>query len=382
MKFIHLADCHLGGWRQPELSELCMQSFQKVIDIIIKEKADFVLIAGDLFDSAYPSIETLKSAFREFRKLREANIPVFIIAGSHDYSASGKSFLEVLEKAGFCINAHNYEEKDSKIILLPTLYKNVAIYGFPGKKSALEIEEIERIRLQDAPGLFKILMLHTTLRSAVPNPNVRAVDDSKLPKVDYIALGHLHITYSKNGKVYAGPLFPNNLQELEELKGGSFYIFNNGSIEKREIKLKEIKIIDYQTSNTLNATEEILSLLEKEYLKDKILILKVSGIVEQGRTADIDFAKIENYVKAKGVYSLLKSTSKLQLADTLLEFSAIDTEDIESRIIEKFEETNQSRFNHLIGPLIKILQIEKLDDERSAVFEERLLSETKKLITI
>ena len=329
MKFIHLADCHLGGWRQPELSELCMQSFQKVVSIIIKEKADFVLIAGDLFDSAYPSIETLKETFREFRKLREANIPVFIIAGSHDYSASGKSFLEVLEKAGFCKNVHNYEEKDNKIILLPTLYKNVAIYGFPGKKSALEIEEIERIKLQDAPGLFKILMLHTTLRSAVPNPNVRAVDDSKLPKVDYIALGHLHITYSKNGKVYAGPLFPNNLQELEELKGGSFYIFNNGSIEKREIKLKEIKVLDYHTSNTLNASEEILSLLEKEYLKDKILILKVSGIIEQGRTTDIDFVKIESYAKSKGVYSLLKSTSKLQLADSSLELSTKDTEDIE-----------------------------------------------------
>ena len=40
----------------------------------------------------------------EFKKLYDANIPCFIIAGSHDYSVSGKTFLDVLEHAGFCKN--------------------------------------------------------------------------------------------------------------------------------------------------------------------------------------------------------------------------------------------------------------------------------------
>ena len=86
MKFAHLGDCHLGGWRQPELNELNFLSFQIAVDKCIKYNMDFVLIAGDLFDSAYPPIDTLKSTFREFRKLKDAGIPVFLIAGSHDYS--------------------------------------------------------------------------------------------------------------------------------------------------------------------------------------------------------------------------------------------------------------------------------------------------------
>ena len=104
MKFAHLGDCHLGGWRHPELKDLNFKSFQTALERCIKEKVDFVLITGDLFDSAYPPIDTLKETFREFRRLKEADIPVFIIAGSHDYSVSGKTFLDVLEKSGFCKN--------------------------------------------------------------------------------------------------------------------------------------------------------------------------------------------------------------------------------------------------------------------------------------
>src|SRR3989338_9496587 len=192
MKFAHLGDCHLGGWRQPELRTLNFQSFQEAVARCIKKKVEFALIAGDLFDSPYPPIETLKNTFAEFRKLKDAKIPVFIIAGSHDYSVSGKTFLYVLEKAGFCKNVSVFEERQGKLMLEPTIFRNVAIYGYPGKKSGLEVDDLERIRLQDAPGLFKILMLHTAIRDAVGTLPIKAVDEKMLPKVDYLALAHLH----------------------------------------------------------------------------------------------------------------------------------------------------------------------------------------------
>src|SRR3989344_4287642 len=98
VKFAHISDVHLGGWKQQPMQELNFLSFQKAISICIEKKLDFVLVSGDLFDSAYPPIEILKEAFGEFRKLKDAKIPCFIIAGSHDYSVSGKTFLDVLEK--------------------------------------------------------------------------------------------------------------------------------------------------------------------------------------------------------------------------------------------------------------------------------------------
>lgn len=380
MKFAHLGDCHLGGWRQPELKELNFKSFQKAVEQCIREKVNFILIAGDLFDSAYPPIETLKQTFEEFRKIKEAKIPVYLIAGSHDYSVSGKTFLDVLEKAGFCKNVSIYEEKDGKIMLQPTVDGNVAIYGYPGKKSGLEVQEIEKIKLQDAPGLFKILMLHTTIKDAIGNIPMPAVDESYLPKVDYLALAHLHINYNKQGRVYCGPTFPNNISELEELKHGSFYIFEYGDIKKQEIKLNDVVSIRLETNNALLATEEIIELIKKEEIKDKIVIIRLSGILEKGKTSDIDFQKIESYIKEKEALVLLKSTTKLHMAESEADVNISDSGDLEDQLVKRFEEKNPSKFNALIPSLMRALQIKKLEDETSSTFEERLFSETEVIL--
>ena len=133
-RFAHIADVHLGGWKQPPLQELNFQSFVKAVDICIDNKLDFVLFAGDLFDSAYPPIETLKETFAQFKRLKEANIPCFLIAGSHDYSVSGKTFLDVLEKAGFCKNVLDSEEvldaegNVKEIRLNPHIYLEVLLF--------------------------------------------------------------------------------------------------------------------------------------------------------------------------------------------------------------------------------------------------------------
>src|SRR3989344_9470732 len=130
MKFSHLADCHLGSWRQEELQKLNLESFKKAIEISIQEKVEFVLITGDLFDSAYPPIEILETAFEQLKKLKENKISCYLIAGSHDYSASGKTFLSVLEKAGFCKNLYAPEEIKGEIFLNPIIHKNIALYGY------------------------------------------------------------------------------------------------------------------------------------------------------------------------------------------------------------------------------------------------------------
>ena len=60
MKFAHLADCHIGSWREPKLAEISSKVFEKTIDDIKEKKVDFVLISGDLFNTSLPSIDKLK----------------------------------------------------------------------------------------------------------------------------------------------------------------------------------------------------------------------------------------------------------------------------------------------------------------------------------
>lgn len=385
VRFAHIADVHLGGWKQQQMQDLNFDSFKKAVDICLNSKLDFILFAGDLFDSAYPPIEILKETFSEFRRLKEANIPCFIIAGSHDYSVSGKTFLDVLEKAGFCKNVFNAEQRENSIILNPIVYGNVAIYGYPGKKSGLEISDLKRIRLNDSPGLFKILMLHTTIDKVVGSIPMESINPDRLPKVDYYAFGHIHISYNKDRFVYPGPLFPNNFKELEDLKQGTFIMVDTESsqfTEKINLPTKQIERIVIEITDALTGTEKIIQELDKKNLKDKIVLLRVYGELMRGKNSDIKFQQIEEFAKKKEAYFLLRNTHDLKTKEleTEIHITEKDSENMEGETIDVYSKENPSDFNFLINELMEVLSIEKQEGETTETFNNRLISTSKKIL--
>ena len=86
MKFAHLADSHLGyrqyGLLQRELDFYSV--FTNTIDKIIEERVDFVVHSGDLFETSKPSTNALLVVQKAIRKLNDAGIPIYAIAGNHD----------------------------------------------------------------------------------------------------------------------------------------------------------------------------------------------------------------------------------------------------------------------------------------------------------
>ncbi|MEM4330815.1 MAG: exonuclease SbcCD subunit D [Candidatus Pacearchaeota archaeon] len=387
MKFGHLADCHLGGWRQEELQTLNLQSFRKAIDICIKEKVDFILIAGDLFDSAYPPIEILKETFSEFKRIKDEGIPVFLIAGSHDFSASGKTFLDVLEKAGFCKNVDKFELDNNKIKLKPTLIKDVAIFGYSGKKSGMEIEDLKKVYLEGVYP-FSILMIHTTIEDVVGGIPMDFIKKEELPLANYYCLGHIHKIFEKRiaNSVfsYPGPIFPNNFQELTDLNCGSFNLVNveRGLIKVENIKipLKEVITLELEIDNGLTATQKIINSIDKLNLKDKIFLLKLKGTIKVGTSGDIKFNEIENFIKAKGAYSFLRNISSLINEEKEISIKIEDNSNLEEAIIKKYVEESKESFSKIAPLLINALSIEKNEDEKNNIFEERLMSELKKIL--
>ena len=61
MKFIHLADLHLGK-RLNDFSLMEDQEYilKEILQIIEKENPDGVIIAGDIYDKAVPAAESVK----------------------------------------------------------------------------------------------------------------------------------------------------------------------------------------------------------------------------------------------------------------------------------------------------------------------------------
>jgi len=395
VKFAHLADCHLGSWREEDLQRLNFESFKRAIDICIQERVNFILISGDLFDSAYPPIEILKDAFTEFRKIKEAKIPVYLIAGSHDFSASGKTFLDVLERAGFCKNVENFDivldEGKEKIKLKPIINEGIAIFGYGGKKSGMELEDLKKIYF-DSVYPFTILMLHTTIKDVVGNIPMAYIEKDKLPLANYYAFGHIHQIFEKEETnsvfVYPGPIFPNNFQELADLNYGSFQLVeaNGGKIKMQnvKIKIKEVVYVEVEVENALTATEKTIKELDKKNLKDKIVLLKLKGTIKQGKTGDINFEEIESFVKKKEAHAFLRNISSLRIQETemKLDKNLDNIEKLEETIMEEYAERNPADLNKFLPQLVNALSIEKLEDEKEVIFHNRLMSEIKKIFDI
>jgi DNA repair protein SbcD/Mre11 len=391
VRFAHIADCHLGSWKQKPLQDLNFECFKQAIDRCISEKLDFVLIAGDLFDSAYPPIETLKDVFQIFKKLHDAKIPCFIIAGSHDYSVSGKTFLDVLERSGFCKNVENVEEKNGDLVLNPTIFGAFAIYGYPGRRAGLEVKDLRKVKFNDTPGLFKIFMLHTTMSQVKGDLPIDSVDEQDLPHADYYALGHIHIDFQYGNFVYPSPLFPNNFKELEDLKGGGFYIVetsdNPGYDKERKLTrvslaLKPVECFDIELTDTINATEKIMSEINQRNIEDSIVLLRVRGNLDTGKHSDIKFQEIEEITRQKGAYFFLKNTHDLKTKEVQIDIEVKDSENIEDATIEEYTKENPSEFNILIQDLMGAFSLEKIEDEKNIIFEDRLFSEAKKILNL
>ena len=385
VKFAHMADVHLGGWKFKEMRDLNFQSFQKAIEISINEKVEFLLIAGDLFDTAYPPIEILKETFAEFRKLKESGIPCFLISGSHDYSVSGKTFLEVLEKSGFCKNVSIFEDDGKTLILKPTIFKDVVFYGYPGKKTGLDVSDLKRVKLEDAEGKFKILMLHTTIDKVLGNLGnlpIESIEADSLPHSDYCALGHIHVKMQYKNFVYPGPVFPNNFAELEDLQHGSFCIYDSSLQEKIKsivLKIKQTEKIEIEILDSVGATEKIISEIGKKNIDGKIILLRIKGEFS-GKNSDLKFAQIEEFARQKGAYFLLRNTHDLKTKEVEIESVIEKSENVEEETIKVYSEQFPSEFDSKIRWMIDSLSVEKQEGETSDVFSSRILDESRKIL--
>src|SRR3954466_7056179 len=95
MKFLHIADVHLGCTRY-QLAESPRDFYEAWVDVLtrygIDEKVDFVIMAGDFFHKKAVPPETMNYAVEGLTMMREAGIPVLAIEGNHDQKHTDNEF--------------------------------------------------------------------------------------------------------------------------------------------------------------------------------------------------------------------------------------------------------------------------------------------------
>jgi len=422
IKFAHIADCHLGGWRKESLNALGYAALRKAIDKIIENNIDFVIISGDLYDNSNPKVDVVDVATEQLKRLYDEGIPVYGIMGSHDFSPSGRSMIRPLKSAEFFHDLFRGKYIDDKLILRFTQDEktNVKLTGIRARKRALEIEEyrdLDKKSLEEEPGP-KIFVLHTMVEELKPKEYKRIKHGPKslLPNgFIYYAGGHLHktvpvelrledsISIKKQDElikkiIYPGCLFPNNFLELEKLRNGGFCIVEydssteNINVQFQKILIKEVLPLNIDANN--KSIQKVRQLINDEInaknIEDKIITMRIMGQLASGKAYELNVGEITQSVKEKGAYEVL--INKAQLLSP--EYKSIRTnptetmEKMQSRLIhehsQNFELDNLSK-NEIEEKTYKIIEAlgeAQKPEERKGDYNEAMLDSFYKIMNI
>jgi DNA repair protein SbcD/Mre11 len=230
LKFIHTADLHLdspfkGMSNIPlkifeEMKESTFLAFQEIVDTAIKEKVDFVLIVGDMFDEEARSLKAQLKARQAFEQLKEHDIDVFLSFGNHDHLGGTYFRME------YPNNVHIFTSETVETIPYFKNHEHFAnIYGFSYEKKAITTGKVNEFFPTDED-VFHIGMLHGSL-SSIKEHNVYApfkISELTSISMDYWALGHIHkceVLHDDPFVVYPGNIQGRHMKETGE-KG--FYL--------------------------------------------------------------------------------------------------------------------------------------------------------------
>ncbi|WP_412028053.1 exonuclease subunit SbcD [Deinococcus yunweiensis] len=264
MRVLHTADFHAGrllrGYdRTPEIHD----ALTEIAGLAKTERADAVLVSGDLFDTGNPSADAEAAVFDFFLRLRDAGIPGIVIAGNHDSAARLASVAGLLGWVGIQAVAQPTANPVDMVRSVQTRSGEALTVGalpFLSERRLVKAADLlggdtgawrqkyregmgfflRRLGEGFVPGHVNMLMAHTTMDGAVPSgsertlqfdlANAYTVSGLQLPPgAQYVALGHVH----KPQQVSEAPpaYYPGSVIQLDFGEAG----------EKKQVNLVEVE---------------------------------------------------------------------------------------------------------------------------------------------
>ncbi len=353
LKILHFADAHIDmanyGRHDPATAlPMRVQDFLKSLDTIvntaIQEKVDLVLFAGDAYKDRNPAPTIQREWGKRIMSLSRAGIPTLLLVGNHDTSPSlGRahtldpfSTLEVpnvlvMERPSFLRPADLWG-LPLQVIALPWIFRSGLIAS--QELSSIEpgavdraIEErltvIVRAMLDEAdPELPIVLTAHASIQGAVYGGERTVMLGGDLvlpgslvrdPRLDYVALGHIHKWQNLNEGSHPPVIYPGSIERVDfgEAEDDKYFVIahvERGHTEVEWRKLTGIRpFIDrhLRLKSQEDVTGQILRSLPKaDKLKDAIFRL----VLEYPRDweALIDEAALHEYTAETFEFHLVK----------------------------------------------------------------------------
>lgn len=274
MRFIHIADLHLGSSPEAEFlwgknrAEEIWDSFAAVIDACNEKEIDLLLIAGDLFDRP-PVWADLDRAAKLFARLTATE--VVMIAGASDYITEDSPWKTYPWQSW----VHMLSDKHCMNVQLGNI--NTSVHGCSYYAPTEGKPYLEDAR-PDKESEYQILLGYTGDDNHMP------ADLSELSEkgFDYIALGYEHKTSVMQNMhiAYAGSLEPLSVQET----GKHGFILGEINEENTTIRFvpfacREYINIKVRLSSDIkeDELEEKLTAAINQYGSDNIFTISLEG---------------------------------------------------------------------------------------------------------
>lgn len=271
IRFFHTADLHLespfkGSFQLPnqiaeELRGSTFKAFSRVVDRALKERPDFVLIVGDIYDGENRSLSAQYNFQQQLERLNSERIPVVISYGNHDHLSGSWTRLSLPE------NVYEFtEEVDVHTLIIRG--QKVHIHGFSYGQRHVEQPMIELYpkKMDDD---IHIGMLHGSVDTDSEHAVYAPFTISQLveKQYDYWALGHIHkrqVLSQEPPIIYSGNIQGRHRKESGE-KG---YYDVELSSEDCQFTFQETTVVRYMEHiidcSSVNHATELLELVERE----------------------------------------------------------------------------------------------------------------------
>jgi DNA repair exonuclease SbcCD nuclease subunit len=395
--FVHAADLHLG-YSQYGLEarrEDFDKAFRELVVRSIELKPDFMIIAGDLFHQAHPSNATLESAIRNFSLLREAEIPVLTVDGSHDSSPNNVTgtILNPLDSSGLIYHLPRHQ---GACWLEPSC---CYVYGIPNYRTRNKTEELlpsflEANKPKPDPSVFNIFVFHMALDlPSIKPPYMEAEGPPELipDGFDYYAAGHVHKPYKGNFKsgvlVYSGCTETTDYVEASVEKGFYHVTVNESkAVNAQFVRLDSTRRFvvveqDFTGFSPSKITEQSVRLVKAADGDGLVIVPILKGTLPaEANRSEVDVAKVRTAAeKALLVHPVVQLRESEVSEEAVRSIFESEFKDLKTKAFEYFLQVFSERYGaqeaqriasvavSLIEPLTK-----KQEDKVKQTLEELL----------
>ena len=398
--FVHASDLHLG-YAQYGLEARRQDfdnAFTELVDKTIELKPDFMIIAGDLFHHARPSNTTLENTVRNFKRLKDVEIPVLTVDGSHDSAPNAitGTILTPLDSAGLVIHLPRHEEACWR--KLNTCY----VYGIPNFRSQRRTNEALPAFLAEKPptpdpSVANIFVLHGAVDlPSVKPPYIEAeISPELIPDgFNYYAAGHVHNGYMGKFKtgllVYSGCTETVSYDEAK-LKKGFIHVTmdEKGKVSPRFVELtspRKFVVLEREFTgmNSAKITELAVQMVESADEEGAVIIPVLKGVLPaETSRGEVDIAKVraaaEKALLVHPVVLLRESAVSDEIVRSIFES---EFNDLKTKAYEYFLQIFDERYSRdeadrIARSAISLIEpLTKHQEERVKQTIEELLNES------